>query len=321
MRDRHEREIDYLRVSVTDRCDLRCVYCMPESGIELLSHDEVLRYEEILRLAGIFASLGVKKIRLTGGEPLVRAGLETLVGGLRAIDGIRTVMMTTNGMLLEEKLPALARAGLDGVNVSLDTLDEELFFRITRRPGAKKVIRGIDAALAIPGFRVKLNCVPTEQNRDEIPALVRFAGARGVPIRFIELMPIGEGQGMPGLSEDQVREVLTEHFGEATPIKQADPREKCRYVSLPGGETVGFISALSHKFCASCDRIRLTADGFLKTCLQYDTGVRLKPLLQQSDRKIRDAIVAAVREKPAGHHFGRAPEEQDEKKKMSQIGG
>ncbi|MGI5970880.1 MAG: GTP 3',8-cyclase MoaA [Oscillospiraceae bacterium] len=322
MRDGLERTIDYLRVSVTDRCDLRCVYCMPEEGVKALDHGSLLSYEEIMRLARIFASLGIKKIRLTGGEPLVRKDIHRLVAELKSINGIKTVVMTTNGTLLEENLPELICAGLDGVNISIDAIDEDVFRRITRRSGVDRVRRSIEAAVASPGLRVKLNCVPTELNITQLVPLARFAGELGVPLRFIELMPIGEGKSLKCLREAEVRSILTGAFGDLKPAQEnIDPREKCRYFVLPGGGKVGFISALSHRFCQYCDRVRLTAEGFLKTCLQYDRGLALKPLLGVSDEEIREEIIDAVRTKPAGHHFGSGSQAGDEKRIMSQIGG
>lgn len=315
------RGIDYLRISVTDRCDLRCIYCMPEAGVTHLDHSEVLSYEEILRLAGIFASLGIKKIRLTGGEPLVRKGLSGLVAGLKSTSGIEKVVLTTNGMLLEQQLPQLAAAGLDGVNISLDTLDEDTFSSITRRSGASKVLGSIDAALTYPGMGVKLNCVPTQMNREQLAPLCRFAAQRGIPLRFIELMPIGEGGSISGLSEQETWDTLEAGLGKLTPMIGADPGDKCRYFTTPDGGRIGFISAVSHKFCGNCNRIRLTADGFLKTCLQYDQGAALKPLLGESDDTIRNVIATTVGAKPSGHHFGIGATSGDETRKMSQIGG
>ncbi|MDD3336577.1 MAG: GTP 3',8-cyclase MoaA [Eubacteriales bacterium] len=318
MKDRYGRVIDYLRISVTDRCDLRCVYCMPEEGVPAVKHSEVLRYEEILRLARIFAELGVQKIRLTGGEPLVRQGIPALVQGLKSVRGIEKVVMTTNGMLLSQQLPALMAAGLDGVNISLDTLDEAIFAQITRRSGVEKVLRAIDEAAA--NLSVKLNCVPTVVNQGGLAALAAFAEKRGVPLRFIELMPIGMGKQMTGLSQAQVTELLEKAFnGPLQPMDGA--ADKCQYFTLPTGGVVGFISPLSHRFCSSCNRIRLSATGAFKTCLQYEAGVNLRPLLGGSDEGIRAAIFDAIQSKPAGHHFcdGQLPE--DELGKMSQIGG
>ena len=319
MKDGCGREISYLRISVTDRCDLRCVYCMPEAGVEPLSHAEILRYEEIQRLATIFASLGVKKIRLTGGEPLTRAGLPGLLAAIRNTPGIETLALTTNGMLLEDALPALVSAGLDAVNISLDTLREDTFQSITRRNGVERVLRAIDAACAVPRLTVKLNCVPTDRNMTELPALARFAAQRHIPLRFIELMPIGEGKNVQGLSEAAVTSILEAAFGPMT-LRAAGGADKCRRFMLPDGGEIGFISAMSHRFCKDCNRVRLTAAGYLKTCLQFDTGVDLKALLNKDDDTIRAAIRTAILQKPAQHHFEEASPDCDDRK-MSQIGG
>lgn len=317
MLDHQGRKIDYLRISVTDRCDLRCIYCMPAQGVAPLCHGDILSYEEIVRLARIFAGLGIRKIRLTGGEPLVRRGLDGLVRSLKDIDGVDSVVLTTNGVLLEKQLPALLDAGLDGVNISLDTVSEELFRKITRRSGVDAVLRSVDAACAAPGLSVKLNCVPTTLNQSGISALAEFAASRGVPLRFIELMPLGQGTEVRGLSEKQVMDIL----GPMTPREEMYPGDKCRYFTLESGGTVGFISSLSHKFCSGCNRVRLTADGFLKTCLQYDTGADLRALLGESDDILRLAIEKAIENKPLGHHFGIQGGDGDETRKMSQIGG
>lgn len=320
MLDQYGRGIDYLRISVTDRCNLRCVYCMPEEGVKPLDCTQVLRYEEILRLAGIFAELGIKKMRLTGGEPLVRKDVAKLVDGLKRTDGIEKVVLTTNGMRLKELLPELLKAGLDGVNISLDTLDEEMFSEITRRSGLEQVTASIDAACRVPGLEVKMNCVPTRENQSQLRELAEFAAARGIPIRFIEMMPIGEGRGRQGLSEPEVKSLLG--IDAKTGAESNDG--KCRYYELPGGGRAGFISAVSHKFCANCNRVRLTSEGFLKTCLQYDRGVALKPLLAADDEELKKQIAAAIWNKPLEHHFGREAaggDKQDEKRRMSQIGG
>ena len=320
MLDGYNREIQYLRVSITDRCDLRCRYCMPPTGVPTLQHEEILSYEEIIRLARIFSKLGIKKIRLTGGEPLVRKGVPQLVRQLKAIPGVQSVVMTSNGVLLGEYLPELVEAGLDGVNISLDAIDGEVFYQICRRDCLHQVLRSIDMALAY-GLPLKLNCVPNQWNQRQIVPLTRYAGERNIPLRFIELMPIGEGQNVEGLSESQVTALITAELGQPVLAQDNNPADKCRYYLVPGGARIGFISALSHKFCHSCDRIRLTANGFLKTCLQYDLGIDLKPLLQESDETIKQGIMQAIQSKPQGHHFGLSQEQSDETKKMSQIGG
>ena len=211
MKDSLGRTINYLRVSVTDRCNLRCRYCMPEEGVEWLPHEAILSYEDILRLAAIFARLGVEKVRLTGGEPLARKGLATLVAGLRAIDGIREIAVTTNGTLLEEQLPGLLAAGLTGVNISLDTLNEWTFRQITRREGVRRTVKAIDTCLAA-GLPVKVNCVPIAPE-EELVELAGLAKGRSLAVRFIELMPIGLGKDLCGRSEDELRALLERAYG------------------------------------------------------------------------------------------------------------
>lgn len=322
MFDSFGRSIDYVRVSVTDRCDLRCVYCMPEEGVCPLSHDDVLSYEEIVRIVTLLAQLGVKKVRLTGGEPLVRKGLPALVAQIKSIPAIERVVLTTNGMLLSEQLPALVAAGLDGVNVSLDALDEDVFERITRRPGIEKVMHSIDDAL-VAGLSTKVNCVPTELNRSEIvPLAERFLPDGRLSLRFIEMMPIGLGKTVPGIPADELKAMLTAHFGELTELPHESLAGPCRYFSVPGYPgKLGFISAVSNCFCESCNRVRLTSTGFLKTCLQFDEGGELKPLLAASDGEILAAMHAAIWEKPAHHLFSEQSGAHLERHIMSQIGG
>ena len=320
MKDGFGRTIDYLRISVTDRCNLRCRYCMPEEGVDQLSHEEILRYEDILRLASIFAKLGVRKVRLTGGEPLARKGLAALVEGLRAIDGIREVAVTTNGTLLTDQLPGLLAAGLTGVNISLDTLREETFRQITRREGVGRTVAAIDACLAA-GLPVKVNCVPIAPEEE----LVELAGlAKDLPlaVRFIELMPIGLGKDLCGRREDELRALLERAYGPMAPYEGHLGSGPSRYVAPSGFQgQIGFISSLSHQFCDRCNRVRLTANGFLKTCLQYDRGVWLRPLLGGPDEGLEEAILAAVRDKPAAHQFAKGQVAGGERHIMSQIGG
>lgn len=320
MLDGLQRNIDYLRISVTDRCNLRCVYCMPEDGVAWMPHEDVLRYEEILRLARIFAGLGVRRIKLTGGEPLVRRGLPNLVAGLRAIDGIEEVTLTTNGILLAEQLPELLEAGLGGVNVSLDSVREETFCRLTRREGVERTLAGIDACLAA-GISTKINCVPVAAEEDLL-ALAELARTRPLPVRFIELMPIGLGKGLPRRGEAELRALLEGAFGPLTPYPERLGNGPCRYYTLPGFQgQIGFISAVSHQFCDRCNRVRLTANGFLKTCLQYDRGVWLRPLLAGSDEALTAAVAEAIWQKPAAHQFSQAAVDDGEGHMMSQIGG
>ena len=322
MNDGFGRKIDYLRISVTDRCNLRCTYCMPESGTDWMPHEKILRYEDILRLCRIFASLGVNKYKLTCGEPLVRKGLASLAAGIREIPGTKSVTLTTNGVALREQLPALLEAGIDGINLSLDTLDRGRYAAITRRDELPAVLEGLRAALAAPQLRLKLNCVAMAGGREDWVALAALAKDSRLAVRFIELMPIGLGGMLGGCTEEDVSGALAQAYGPLTPSEGVYGNGPCRYFSLPGFQgKIGFISAMSHKFCAGCNRVRLTATGFLKTCLQYETGVDLAPLLAGSDEALRAAIEDAIRNKPAEHRFTAGDVPARERHDMNQIGG
>lgn len=323
MVDAWGRALRYLRVSVTDRCNLRCIYCMPASGEARAGAGRILPLEQTARLVGLCAGLGVEKVRLTGGEPLVRPDLASLINAAKKTPGIRTVALTTNGILLPEQLPALLAAGLDGVNLSLDTLDRGQYAALTRRDRLPQALAGLEAALAAPGLTVKLNCVPLADNEDQWVPLAALARDRGLVVRFIELMPIGLGGGLPRRSEAQVLSRLEAAFGPARPL-EGPGDGPARYVAFPGFRgRVGFISAMTHPFCTACDRLRLTASGFLKTCLQYQNGADLGALLEAGadDEALRAAILEAVRRKPAGHHFGSPPGPGDEDRNMNEIGG
>ncbi len=322
MIDSFGRNIDYLRISVTDRCSLRCTYCMPEEGVQWLPHTEILRYEELLRLCRIFVSLGITKFKLTGGEPLVRKGLADFIRSLRMIDGVQSVTLTTNGVDLKNQLPALLDAGVDGINLSLDTLDPARFAERTRRDCLPQVLEGLDAALAAPGLNLKINCVSMAGAEDDWIALAALAKDRPLTVRFIELMPIGMGQGSAPCTEAEVSAALERVYGPLTPYDTPLGNGPAHYCSLPGfAGKIGFISAVSHQFCDRCNRVRLTASGYLKTCLQYDVGAALAPLLKESDDVIRAAIEDAVSRKPVSHQFTNPSPEHREGRIMSQIGG
>ena len=324
MYDQFGRNNRYLRVSVTDRCNLRCRYCMPEEGVEWVDHSSILSYEQIVRLVRLAAGLGVEKVRLTGGEPLVRKGLAGLVKELKSIDGIRTVSLTTHGVLLAEQLPGLLEAGLDGVNLSLDTLDRAQFASLTRRDELPRALEGLEAALAAPGLAVKVNCVPSEGNDAQLVPLAALARDRALTVRFIELMPIGLGDTLTRRTEEEVLARLEEAFGPPIPCEHDILGGPSRNVTFQGFQgKVGFISAVSHQFCQSCNRVRLTATGFLKTCLQYDHGVDLKDLLDAGadNTALQTAMADAINHKPASHHFGGQREAADEGRNMNQIGG
>ena len=326
MIDEYQRQIDYLRISVTDRCNLRCQYCMPEEGVPLVNHDEILRYQEILRLVQVFAGLGIQKIKLTGGEPLVRRQLPDLAGEIRKIPGIHQVTLTTNGVLLKEQMRDLAKAGIDGINLSLDTLDGEEYQRITRRAELSRVWEGFLEALKYPQVTLKIHCVPMSQSRESLLQVARLSKDYPVHVRFIEMMPIGLGADWEGYRESKIYGILREAFGEGEPVKETLGNGPAHYVQFDGFQgKIGFISAVSHKFCDQCNRVRLTAQGYLKTCLQYDRGVDLRELLRRgaTDRELAEQIAQALLEKPEGHAFYEKKEkgEDTEKKMMSQIGG
>lgn len=320
------RTIDYIRISVTDRCNLRCIYCMPEEGVPLLPHDEILRFHEIWRIAEILAKNGVRRVKLTGGEPLVRRRIAELAAGLKRIPGIDNVTITTNGVLLEEMYDELVDAGIDAITVSLDTLDRDTYCQITRRDEAERVKRGIQTAVEKGRVPLKINCVPVlGMEKQQIFEITELARTAPVHVRFIEMMPIGTGGRFEFLSEERLRAALEERLGPLTPCSDVPGNGPCRYFAAEDHVgRIGFISAVSHQFCSACNRVRLTAEGFLKTCLQYDCGVELKPLLRSgcSDEVLEQAIKRALSEKPAGHHFGDgAGQPGSDRRGMSQIGG
>ena len=249
MIDSYGRSIDYIRISVTDRCSLRCTYCMPEEGVEWLPHTEILRYEELLRLCRVFVSLGITKFKLTGGEPLVRRGLDGFIRSLKGIDGVRSITLTTNGVDLKAQLPALLDAGLDGINLSLDTLDRARFAARTRRDCLPQVLEGLEAALAVPGLNLKLNCVAMAGGEDDWVSLAALAKERPVTVRFIELMPIGLGQGGVPCTEAEVSAALERVYGTLTPYDTPLGNGPAHYCSLPGFEgKIGFISFFIKQF-------------------------------------------------------------------------
>ena len=326
MNDGFGRTIDYIRISITDRCNLRCVYCMPGEGVTPLAHGDILTYEEILRICNILTRLGITKIKLTGGEPLIRKDLPDLVAGLKNIAGIQKVTLTTNGVLLAGQLPKLMVAGLDGVNISLDTLDEVQYHQVTRCGTPDKVREGLFAALSYKDLPVKINCVPVCSDHKNLLEMAGLAKDLPVHVRFIEMMPIGLGRNFDFLSEDAIKTVLEPVYGPMIPCGEVLGNGPCHYYTVEGflGK-IGFISAISHKFCDQCNRIRLTAEGYLKTCLQYDTGSDLRALMRSGgdDKALLELVEETILKKPFSHHFyeGQESRGSDEDRRMYQIGG
>jgi GTP 3',8-cyclase len=325
LRDNFERVIDYLRISITDRCNLRCIYCMPEKGVELFEHREILSYEEIVRIVGIAAALGVRKIRLTGGEPLIRKNITYLISSLKAIKGIEDISLTTNGVLLEKYAGKLADAGLDRINVSLDTLRPERYTEITRGGDISPVLKGIDASEEAGLLPVKINMVPIRNlNDDEIPEFARMTLVTPRHVRFIEFMPIGPRDLWSAeryISTDELRKTV-EKIAPLSPVRfrKNGPAKYFRFEGAPG--VLGFISALTHHFCGDCNRLRLTADGKLRPCLFSETEIDLKPALrkQSSDSEIERLLRLAIEVKPEGHNIDQR-EDLSSLKQMSRIGG
>jgi len=324
--DAFRRPITYLRVSVTDRCNLRCVYCMPEAGLPWIPNPDVLSYEEIEEIVRAAAHVGVRSIRLTGGEPLIRRELHRLVAKLAAIPGIDDLALSTNGLLLADQAAGLRAAGLQRVNISLDTLREDRFTAIARRPGLERVLAGIDAALAHGLEPVKLNCVVMRgANDDELEAFAELTRTRAVHVRFIEVMPVQENvelQRDAWVSSDEVLARLSA-LGALSPVPNPHgngPARTFAYDGAPG--TVGVISPLAHDYCERCNRVRLSADGRLKLCLFGDHLIDLRTPLRAGGGQ--DAIVgllrAAMHVKPERHHLALG-ETASIMRAFSEIGG
>jgi cyclic pyranopterin phosphate synthase len=331
MQDGFGRTIDYLRVSVTDKCNLRCIYCMPPEGVEWVPHSEVLSFEETLRICGVAAALGVSKVKVTGGEPLVRRGLTAFIRSLKRTPGIESVTLTTNALVLCDFLNELVDAGLDAVNISLDTLDADVFRCITRSGGFENVLRAIDMARRAR-LAIKINCVPMRGiNEGDIVPLAELARHEKMAVRFIELMPLGLGANLAPVPEVEIFERLQQALGALRTFDGRLGNGPAAYYSAAGfAGKIGFISAISHGFCGACNRLRLTGTGLLKPCLASDAGVDLKAILRGGgggggDEAISKALSAAALLKPMRHDFyqgsGNKQHSQHEKKNMFRIGG
>jgi len=333
--DTFNRPINYLRISVTDRCNLRCIYCLPPEGIRLLPHGQVLTFEEIAAIAGLAAELGINKVRLTGGEPLVRARLSELVAMLAGIEGIDDISLTTNGVLLRRCAAELKQAGLKRVNVSLDSLNQRKFERITRHNNLGEVLQGIEAAKACGFNPVKVNMVVMRGiNDDEVVDFAKLTITEGWHVRYIELMPFAadnppDGHSIAGkinlhpqfISADEIKERL-DGLGELVPCLPITGNGPARYFRLPqAGGTIGFISPVSQHFCFSCNRLRLTAEGKLRPCLLSDNEIDLRqPLCSgASPQELKKVIIEAIRAKPQKHELAQGPASR--KRLMSQVGG
>lgn len=326
MQDTYQREINYLRVSVTDRCNLRCIYCMPSEGVQSAPHEEILRLEEIETIVRAAALIGVKKIRLTGGEPLVRRGLEDLVRRISGIPGIDDITLTTNGLLLPSRAGALKEAGVKRVNISLDTLRADRYREITRGGDLSGVWEGIQSALDAGLHPVKLNTVVIRGfNDDEVVAMARLTLKRPLHIRFIELMPIGANNSWAAgrfVPAGEIMAQINTRVGQLLPAKQLTGGGPAKYYRLKDAEgTVGFITSMSEHFCHSCNRLRLTSGGGLRPCLYDGREIDLKNPVREGAgiKEIAGLIMDAVALKPDRHHMLEGW--RDGRRVMSQIGG
>jgi GTP 3',8-cyclase len=326
--DSFQRPINYLRVSVTDRCNFRCVYCMPEEGVPWMPHNDILTYEELLTIVRTAAEMGISRVRITGGEPLVRLGIVDFVRMLAGIPGLTDISMTTNAIYLAKYGADLKTAGLDRVNISLDTLQPEKFKKICRGinkdDGLTKVLAGIEVARQVGLNPVKINMVVMDGvNDNEILDFARKTITDDWHVRFIELMPYTghDGQTPRGISAREIKKRL-DPLGKMEPYKHEKGNGPARYYRFPGAKgTVGFITAISEHFCVSCNRLRLTADGKLRPCLMSETMIDLREPLRKgiSNGELKKLIQAAVQAKPLEHHLleGQRPNDRP----FCQVGG
>ncbi len=319
MTDNYGRKIDYLRISVTDLCDLRCTYCMPEEGVEKMPHEEILAFEEIERLVRIFSGIGIKKVRITGGEPLVRPGIVELVEKIKNIDGIDTVVMTTNGVKLKNYAFKLKEAGLERINISLDSLKKETYKRITRFDKLDDVVAGIESAKKAGLEPVKINTVVMKGlNTDELYDFMDMAVEKKLEWRFIEFMPLGGVQIVQKdyfISNKLIKDKIQKKYNLEL-IKDAKSLVANVYNIKGTDAKVGFISPLTHKFCHKCNRVRMTADGKLLPCLMSTNEYNLKKLIRKntSNKKIAKFIKKIINQKPESH-------DSKGNRNMSKMGG
>lgn len=316
MKDRFGREIDYLRISVTDLCNLRCQYCMPSNGVEKFSHDQIISVERIQEIVQAAASIGIKKVRLTGGEPLVRKGIIEIIRSIRSIPEIQEICLTTNGVTLKECAKELKNAGVNRLNISLDTLDEEKYHRITRNGHLQDVLNGIKEARRVGFQNIKINCVLIRGfNDDEIEKFVAFAGENDLNFRFIELMPIGQGATL-GPTSFVPNSIVLEKVPNLIPCPNADGVSSLYQIPHSKGY-IGLISPLSNKFCDQCSRLRLTSDGKIKPCLHSKQEIDLNGL---HGGELIEALRQSILAKPERHYLN---EEGISKslRSMNKIGG
>jgi cyclic pyranopterin phosphate synthase len=325
--DSHKRRIDYLRISVTDRCNLSCFYCKPRSEMKVLRHQDILTYEEILRLVSVASTLGISRVRVTGGEPLIRRGIVEFIASLKGCGGIEDISLTTNGVLLEDMASALFAAGMPRLNVSLDSLNAQRFLRITGNDRWHRVWRGITRAEEVGFFPIKINMVPVRgMNDDEVVDFARLTLDRRFHVRFIEFMPIGadnrwnRGSCVP---TSEVRAAIERALGPLVPIEPASSAGPSDNYQVPGAQgVIGFISPITKHFCETCRRLRLTADGKIRPCLLSDTEIDIKSPMRSGcdDAELERLLRLSLEIKPDRHHVN-DQEAGRFQRTMSRIGG
>ena len=316
-----------LRISVTDRCNIRCFYCMPNENVNFLPQKEILTFEEIHRFVKVCSDLGVDRVRITGGEPLVRSQLEKLIGMLAEIDGIKNIALTTNGVLLADQAQSLRDAGLNRLNISLDTLNEDTFFRLSRRKGLDRVLSGIDKAIEVGFEKIRLNAIAiADLTETEVVPLVDFARGKRLELRFIEFMPLDAEQNWADdqvLTGEKIRHRIEQRFGPLVACQRDDPSQPAMdYEFEDGSGRIGFINPVSQPFCESCNRLRLTSEGKIRNCLFSTSEWDVRDLLRTGagDDEIADLIRDCVINKKASHGID-SNEFSRPEKAMYQIGG
>lgn len=327
--DKYGRTLNYLRISVTDRCNLRCRYCMPEHGVDFIPHEEILTFDEIVRLVSIMAGMGISNVRLTGGEPTVRKGIANLAADIKSIEGIKKLGITTNGTTLCSMADELLASGVDWINISLDTMDSSRYKLLTKKDELSQVINGLNRVLELPFSSVKINCVLSPYSiAEDFISVAALARDFNVDVRFIEWMPMG-GEKANAITADSALVLLEQKYGKLFPSVHKQGAGPAQYYSVSGFKgKLGMIPAISHNFCSECNRLRLTSTGKLKLCLFYETGLSLKDMLRNgaSDKEISLAITHCVNSKPLRHmgvpkHSEHDAESSNTPAGMNTIGG
>lgn len=320
MVDQWGRAINYMRISVTDRCNLRCTYCMPH-GVVPVPHSDVLTYEEILQICNAAVQLGIVHFKITGGEPLVRRGCAEFIAALKALPGVQTVSITTNGLLLKQYLDTLAQIPIDGINISLDAVNDACYRHITGGIyTAEDVLQQVKRCVA-KGIKTKINAVLLKECAAQLPQLAAIAKELPVDVRFIELMPIGLGASMQGVCAQEALACLQQIFSDLHPVNGRRGNGPALYYSASGLQgCIGIIPAVSREFCSGCNRVRLTSTGLLKPCLCFEQGVALRPLLAQNGANLQAVMQNTIMNKPKAHCFSNK-QQITESKCMNQIGG